>query len=188
MSNPIHSIRDLEGLLKGLDSTASKDTRLEGVAFEQTYNESLGLPGQTPDYLVFIPWRKWPGDPLPQGTHYPSALQEAFKDVLKHGADPKTCFIDIITLNPHAEFFNEPGTTECVADAIADAIDQTDESVTPVIRFLAGTEDNKTAETVWNENKAKFEAIFWRDGKPLVKKNKHARLYVGYYSPNFKIG
>ena len=186
----IRSINDLETLLKKLDSTAGKESRLEGYVFEKTFNESLGFSGNVADFLVFIPWRTWPQATF-KDTHYPSALQEAFKDVLHKGADKSTCFIDLVTLNPHEIFFNEStdrnNPTDSVAQALAELIDQTDESVTPIIRFLAGSEENKTAEQFWNDNRKKFENIFWRDGKPLVKKNKKAKLYVGFYSPSFRI-
>ena len=186
----IRSINDLESLLKKLDSTAAPESRLEGYAFEKTFNESLGLSGNVADFVVFIPWRSWPQATF-KDTHYPSALQEAFKDVLSKGADKSNCFLDIVTLNPHEIFFNEStdpqNPVDSVAHALAEVIDQTDDSVTPIIRLLAGSEDNKTADQFWNDNRKKFENIFWRDGKPLVKKNKKAKLYVGYYSPSFKI-
>ena len=193
------SLNDLEDRLRKLDATAPKDTRLEGIAFEKSYNDKLGLPtlpavdGEeiSPDFLVWFPWRNWKTwpdkDKKAPDTTYPSAVQAAFKDVLRAGSDPSKCFIDLLTLNPAAEFFNE-GQTKSVANAIADIVNKTDDSVQTVIRFLAGTEDNIEADTIWSQNKEKFEQMFWRNGQPLIDKNKKAKLYVGYYSPSFRFG
>ena len=182
------SIDELERRLKDIDSTASPDSRLEGITFEKTYNESLGLkPDNVSDFKVFIPWRSWPAGALPEKTEFPSALQEAFKDVLSKGSDRSSCFIDLHTLNPNLEFFKEPDALSSVAKAIAQVIDNTDESVTPVVRFLAGSDENKTNEQFWHDYGKTFEDVFWPNGEPLVK-HKKARLYVAYYSPNLKVG
>ncbi|KAE9378673.1 hypothetical protein N431DRAFT_460007 [Stipitochalara longipes BDJ] len=186
-------LEDLNDKLKALDEQFP-DAKLENLAFKLTKNESLGLSGDPSDFKVFIPYRKWPDkitDPLPE-TKFPSALQEAFKDVLVHGSkDKTTCWIDIVSLNPKEAFFTETsadGAHDSLAHAIADVVNKIDASEAPVIRILAGADENYSSDQYWENNRDKYVKMFWdANAKPLIQ-HKKAKLYVGYYGPTFKLG
>ncbi|KAF2740120.1 hypothetical protein EJ04DRAFT_572427 [Polyplosphaeria fusca] len=202
------SLLDLQARLRGIDEkfqTAELDTKLEGLAFELTKNESLGLNDKKA-FNVNIPFRTWPpdvktGDDLPKGK-YPSALQEAFKDVLAAGSklqngdwDTTECWIDIVSLNPADWFFSENSfkspyvpldKLDSVAKAIADVVNSipNESNVTPIVRILAGADENLSASEYWGKFGYRFQRMFWVQEKeggdmvPLIT-NEKAKLFVG---------
>jgi hypothetical protein len=192
------SLAYLEKKLKDIDKEFPS-AKLEGLAFQLTQNESLGLNGHPSDFKVAIPHTKWPvtkGLELP-ATKFPSALQDAFKDVLKHGTkDKTTCWIDIATLNPAPEFFTEStggDGKDSVFQAIADVIEKIPHSESPVVRILVGIEggDHKTREKLWEDSRNRVAQMFWKkEGDKTVRRIEHpnAKLYVGYYGPTFELG
>ena len=193
------SLVKLEQWLNELDdATTDPELRLKGTSFEKSFNESLGLPklpGGTVDpmdFTVFAPWGSW----AQEGQRgYPTPLQEAMLDVLAHGAsDTTTPLIDLAALKPDLKFFTESGTDKngkaipCVAQAITDFIDSCDPvKTTPVLRFLVGDDHPNTRDQAWNREDV-FTDLFWpKEGGQRVHRVKHpkARIYVGYYNPNF---
>jgi hypothetical protein len=199
------SIDDLARRLEQIDSTFDKDTQLKHWSFEKTQNNSFGVKtsadkpdkGST-DFTVFLNFDpKWPSKEIVPGkpckdstevkTSFPSPLQKAFKQVLAAGEDTmgKTCFIDMATLNPSSDFFNE-GDKESVATALLNAVDNIDLGEKPVIRIVCGDwvgGDPKTWESVSRGWRIKFEEMFWDKGESRLRKNKNATLWVGYYRP-----
>ncbi|KAH7396924.1 hypothetical protein DE146DRAFT_736951 [Phaeosphaeria sp. MPI-PUGE-AT-0046c] len=219
MAASLPTIKDLESALQDLDRKFPK-AKLEGLAFQLTSNESLGL-GDGKAFNVNIPFRTWPPKEKIHDTSalpkckYPSALQEAFKEVLTAGSkksdrttwDTSACWIDIVSLNPADLFFTEftgkseekpyvpLGQLDSIAKAIADVVNSIPESsnIKPVIRILAGADENLTATEYWQKFLYRFENMFWTkesaDGPtiPLITQ-KNATLFVGYYGPTFQPG
>ena len=84
-----------------------KNTQLQHWSFEKTQNSSFGVKDST-DFTVFLSFdHGWPELAKVPGkskddvvTHFPSPLQNAFKQVLTAGGDPeqKICFIDLAIL------------------------------------------------------------------------------------------
>lgn len=144
------SLDDLEAHLLKIDSDFADSASLQGVSFDKTQNSSLGFSG-IDDFTVFIPWKKWPDDPKTLATNgtknFPSALQEAFKDVLNRGKATDKWLIDMATLDrPSTEFFCEKGDgtladekLKSVAKTIADVIEGVDDDNANItVRFLSG--------------------------------------------------
>jgi hypothetical protein len=188
------SIDDLARRLEQIDSTFDKDTQLKHWSFEKTQNNSFGVTGST-DFTVFLSFDpQWPEKAKVPGksandiqTYFPNPLQNAFKQVLAAGEDPKkkTCFIDLATLNPDRDFFTEGGD-QSVATALINAIDNIDPEMRPVIRIVVGDWGDTAPDTWQNENSSwrqTFEEIFWDNGESRLKNNKKATLWVGYYRP-----
>jgi hypothetical protein len=110
-------------------------------------------------------------------------------------------------LNPADLFFTEftgksdkkPYTPiaqlDSVAKAIADVVNSIpkESNVKPVIRILAGAEQNLTAEAYWQTCRYRFENMFWTKESttgalvPLITQP-NATLFVGYYGPTFHPG
>jgi len=186
------SLEKLEQWLNQLDEAASKENRLKGIAYEKSFNHSLGLPQQ--DFTVFSPWGTWKSD----NTDFPTPLQKAFCDVLKHGkSDTLNPIIDLASLQPDLEFMLEPGRkgdkddkSPSLANALADFVNSCPQESKPIIRFLVGTENATTRKELWSGGKKTLMTdIFWKleDGtrKPRIT-HPNAMLFVGYYNPNFK--
>jgi hypothetical protein len=184
-------LEKLHAKLLELDKPFAKSpSKLNGVSFDLSYNDSYGLSSDNPeDFIVFHPYRRWEAGADGKVANlseaglkeYPSALQEAFIDVIKTGkVDKKTCFIDITSLEPHPEFFTE-GVASSIAQELVNFV-EANPSQTPVIRFLFGT----SGPVNWEEEKKKIEQIFWRNNTPLLKKDSNAKIYVGYYRPDFQ--
>lgn len=200
------SIDLLEKWVSSLDRAANAKS-LKGVSFEKTYNESLGLSSHKTsgkdDFTVFIPFGSWDEYENPESTwkKYPSQLQKSFFDVIAKAQETQadSPFMDMATLVPHAEFFNEKGGPDLiggksyegqsVAKAIADWVDSQSRDKTPVVRLLIG-DDNPANDHTKPLADEPVTNIFWpRDEKTgnrvaLVQHPK-ARIYVGYYNPNF---
>lgn len=182
------SIDDLERRLLLIDQTHDEGSRLKGIAFEKTQNVSLGLGKDLRDFPVFIPFGSWEKaknapetKPEQLDASFPSPLQAAFKDVLDKGKDSKMCFIDFTSLDPHKEFFMQGGANS-VANALIEAInDIKDESITPVIRVVAGSDN--TGDLL-QDSRDKWRSIF-KEGAQEIK-NKKATLCVGMYRPELE--
>ncbi|MCJ1385496.1 hypothetical protein MMC17_008619 [Xylographa soralifera] len=165
---------------------------LAGLSYSKTYNQSLGLSGDPLDFKVFIPYTTWPSetDPSKYPTSFTSALEDAFKDVLAYGSvqtdDSSPCFIDITHLDGGlGPFFTESTNGSIsVAQAIADVVNRTAASTTPIVRFLAGAESIDPS-SFWASNSGNYNAMFWPNGGPPLISHPKAEFHVGFYSPNF---
>lgn len=184
------SLDKLEEWLQNLDEKAPEDARLKDVSYQKSYNESLGLlPNDPMDFTVFMPWEAWDQE---NQRNFTAPLQKALVDVISHGfSDTRSPFVDLASLMPHLHFLAESGKDKdgkhvpSVVEALADFVNCCDHSSTaPVIRFLIGDDAAKSRGETWGQ-KSLFTDLFWRDGAPLVKHPK-ARIYVGYYNPNFR--
>jgi hypothetical protein len=84
MAAPLPRIQGLETALRNLDSKFP-NAKLEGLAFELTSNESLGV-SDNKAFNVKIPFRTWPPKEKVPDTSalsectYPSALQEVCRE------------------------------------------------------------------------------------------------------------
>jgi len=186
------SLKKLVEWLDLLDQAASEENRLKGIAYEKTFNTSLGFDKQ--DFTVFSPWGSWTSD---YKRNYPTPLQKAFCDVLEQGkSNTLNPVIDLASLQPDLGFFLDEGKQgesdgkyPCVADAVANFVNNCPENSKPVIRFLVGTESAKKRKELWSgEKETLMTDIFWelKDGKRVPRiKHLNAMLYVGYYNPNF---
>ncbi|MCJ1283553.1 hypothetical protein MMC26_002883 [Xylographa opegraphella] len=183
------SLDQLDAAIKRLDPQAL----LAGLSYDKTYNQSLGLSGDPSDFKVFIPYKTWPSetDPSKYPTTFASALEDAFKDVLAHGSaqtdDKSPCFIDIAHLDGGlGPFFTESTDgSPSIAQALADIVNRTAASTTPIVRFLAGTESIDPS-SFWASNSGNYNAIFWPNGGPPLITHPKAEFHVGFYSPNFR--
>jgi hypothetical protein len=184
------SLDALETRLDNIDRQYPVDSRLRYYSFDKTQNVSLGLHDDPGDFSVFIPWKQWKEPLATKETPLaPSALQEAFNDVLKEGKDANTCFIDIATMDtPHNSFMTESENAKhekfkSIQNTIAEVIDAVNgDSASITVRVLCGGSGRKTFDDV----KSIFEKMFWPEGS-LIKKQKNAKLYVGYYSPTYDL-
>lgn len=175
----------LERWLNRLDNAAPDGLHLNGIAYDKSFNESFAIDEKfQDDFTVFSPWGTWARERENIRT-YPTPAQQALIDVLTRGikAGDSKCFIDIATLLPAPEFWTESGPgKKSVIDTIADAVNKCSTDAEPVIRFIIGDQDAKQRTEVYDGDR--ITKIFW-DGKNPKITHKKARLYVGYYSPNF---
>jgi hypothetical protein len=190
------------------------DPRTEGllngdepyVSYSKTYNESLGFPTHPSrkDYAVLIPFGDWSNlpdqkpkdttkkpDRIKAGT--PSALEEAFKDVLSFGGEAvkgEPYFIDITHLwageGPWEKFFTEEDKDgQSIAKTLDRVIGPASSITNVVIRFLVGVPsanwDENGQSNFWAKEEVKYREIF----KKYIKRP-NTTIYVGHYSPNFK--
>lgn len=167
--------------------TDSNAGNLKGIAFDKTANDRLGLTGTKDDFTVNIPWGSWKQE---KQKSFPSQLQQGIFDVLKAGqTDTEQPFMDLASLVPHEEFFTESSDGKSVAQSIADWVNHYDfEKTAPVVRFLVGDDAAKDRETSFK--RSPFTNIFWplKDGKRVrLIKHPKARIYVGYFNPNFRL-
>ena len=165
---------------------------LHGLAYEKTYNESLGITGHPSDFYVFMPYGTWPAAGIKETPKTPptSVLEDAIIDVLQAGApdaSPKDCFIDIVHLQGSVrDFFHQTTKNrKSIVDTLADIVNRTDKSATPIVRFLIGVQDISHQDQFWKDESNIYTDMFWDQGKPRTTHPK-AQLHVAYYSPNFK--
>ncbi|KAJ9654562.1 hypothetical protein H2201_008983 [Coniosporium apollinis] len=179
------TLENLLGWLDRLDKAAPDGLHLSGIVYDKSYNESFPIDKKfQDDFTVFSPWGTWARERENNRT-YPTPAQQALIDVVSQGikADDSKCFIDIATLLPAPEFWTESGSgKKSVIDTIADAVNACSPNAEPVIRFLIGDQDATKRTEVYDGDR--ITKIFWNDNEPRIKHAK-ARLYVGYYSPNF---
>jgi hypothetical protein len=185
------SLDELEAFLLKIDEAYDANSQLQHVSFEKTQNKSLGYTDLS-DFTVSMPWKEWKDHLEPPKT-FPSPLQEAFKDVLNRGKSTEECFIDIATMNaPGPNFFGQGDhdskdeKLKSLSKAIADAIEAVNgKDAKIIIRFLSGTNEVLN----FDNYKLPLENIFWPGPlkKPLVNGKTNAVLYLGYYSPVYKI-
>lgn len=194
----------LDSLYDGLErlNKAAPDPglKLDGIAYDKSFNDSFAINKEFQDnFTVYAPWgtfaredkiqQKEDGSaPAPEEKgerSFPTPTQQALIDVVTQSIkkDDTECFIDIATLSPSADFWCE-GEDKSVIATIGAAIDQLGSNVKPVIRFLVGDEGaraRKDYDPKWMMNN-----IFWSKGPRIRHPN--ARLYAGFYSPNFHPG
>jgi hypothetical protein len=163
----------------------------EGLSYELTTQNELGVPVNDKEFLVLAPFGQWDKKELKAGS---SPLEEAFKTVLREGAIAavksklETVYIDITTLEGEVGQFFQDGSSSSnsVAKTIIDVVNGELKDVPTVIRILVGCFNKKVIQ---DELKT-FQQIFWEDSsadaKPLIR-NENASLHVGYYGPNFEI-
>ena len=186
------SLNKIEGWVTDLDNQSKKSLSLTGVAFEKTTDNQLGFLGQQDTFTVFMPWSSWPDFGK---RDFPAPLQQAVFDAIDQAneseqADTVTLaipFMDLASLVPGTQFFTEQAGGRSVAQAIADWIDSHDhEKTQSCIRFLVG--DNGSRGRDLSFHGEPFTDMFWpkvhSDREALVKHPK-ARIFVGYYNPNF---
>lgn len=187
------TVSKLEGWVKNLDGNFEQN-RLHGVSFETSIDNQLGFTGNKNDFTIFSPWGTWANE---GGKHYPTPLQQGLIDAfhqaeLAQKADyvSLNCpFVDFASLVPGTEFFTEEaGDGQSVAQRIADWLNAHDHKTTsPCIRFLVGDNGSKGRDLSFHDEP--FTNMFWPQahGKrtPLVTHPK-ARIYVGYYNPDFR--
>lgn len=180
------TLDNLHRWLERLDNAAPAGLKLNGIAFDKSYNDSFAINEKFQDnFTVFQPWGTWArkGD-----RSYPTPTQQAVIDVVAQSIKPgdTKCFIDIATLNPTSDFWTQDDPNnekKSVIDTIAAAINDVSPNAEPVIRFLVG-DPSKQARTAKGEGPGVFRDIFWNSEGPRIQHPK-ARLYVGYYDPNF---
>jgi hypothetical protein len=186
------SLKELQKILEKYDPEGT----LKGISYDTTWNESLGFAGPS-DFHVGIPYNPWPHDISQAPQNFESVLALAFKDTLKRGLEASTTqegevFIDISLLNGSWwSFWNDRNGGEqqdiWLARAVGGMIKTLPETVTPVIRFLIGSDGDITADKRWGppgDYETAFNNTFWRNWKPMCTHPK-AKLCVGLYSPNF---
>lgn len=84
---------------------------------------------------------------------------------------------------------------DSVAKAIADVVNSIphESNVKPIIRILAGADQNLTTKQYWKAYQYRFDNMFWTKESatgnliPLIKQP-NATLFVGYYGPTFQPG
>lgn len=195
-----------EKWLSTLNDKFHPDLTLKGLSFDRSNNEYLGLSAEPSDFTVFMP-----SDSLKirnQQSTYPSATQQAFKDVIEKGLarkDNDAILIDIATLAPEMQYFL-PGGDESVIKSLAKILENL-KGKKVVIRLLVGDDklspNKDVVDNRWDfpENyekslKKRYEEIFWstdfkHDPKSSPKytpifDHPNVTLYVGYYCPNFQ--
>ena len=182
------SLDALHQALEALDP----DGILKGKSYEQTWNESLGFTGPA-DFHVGLPYNPWPSDKSGTPREFESALAVGLKDVLKRGLDASSAtegnlFIDIAQLSTGgwAGFFDSVGEgKENLALSLGRMVGSLPPNVTPIIRFLLGLQNEKSACKKWEEDlQPEFANVFWPDGKCVFPHPK-AQIHVGLYSPSF---
>lgn len=200
------SLDGLESWLSDLDGKFATDLRLKGLSFDRSNNESLGLSGDASDFTIFMPSEL--SKLRNKDSTFPSATQQAFKDVIKKGLvreDKKIVLIDIATLKPEMQYFIQGGENS-VIKSLANAVKDLKEKKV-VIRLLVGDErlppNKEVVDQRWdrpkdyaNSLKKRYEEIFWSIGaKPAegaspeytpIFDHPDVSLYVGYYCPNFQ--
>jgi len=192
------SINDLYKAIKKIDIDKSP---FEGVTYDLTYNDILGLPGDE-KLTVLSPFPTIPKekeDKTFETFQYEKGkmpIEQAFKAVLREGiklsTEQNTLFIDMADLDENSSTFFTEGGQESVAQAIAAQLnDPSLANVKPVIRFVRGMPDQTIDANFWNSRRPNFESIFWQKDEqgnivPLIKNDK-AELHIGYYSPSFKL-
>jgi hypothetical protein len=181
----------LDALHQALE-TLDPDGILQGKSYDRTWNESLGFTGPA-DFHVGIPYNPWPRDHSDTPKEFESALAVGLKDVLKRGLDACSTtegnlFIDITQLSTGgwAGFFDSTGEgQEDLAQSLGRMVGSLPPNITPVIRFLLGLHNEKSAHKKWEEDlQPDFAQVFWPDGKCVFSHPK-AQIYVGFYSPSF---
>lgn len=196
------SIQELYQTIKKIDTAKSP---FEGVSYDLTYNDKLGLPDGDPNaspdegnFTVLAPFPAIPKDiearrQLDAGK---TPIEQAFKAVVREGVklskDQDTLFIDLTDLDANnVDLFTEGGK-DSVAQAIANAVnDPSLANVKPVIRFVRGTPDETIDAEFWNSRRPNLEKIFWQPDDqgntvPLITHDK-AELHIGFYSPSFRL-
>jgi hypothetical protein len=133
----------------------------EGVSYDLTKNDILGLPGSSqPGLIVLSPFPTIPKEhadgKLESFDSKPGQMptEQAFKDVLREGiklsAGQDTLFIDLADLDTdNTELFTEGGNNS-VAQAIADQLNSDElKNVKLVIRWVRGTFEGSVGEKFW---------------------------------------
>ena len=201
------SLDGLENWLSTLDNKFPPDLSLRGLSFDRSSNEFLGLSAEPSDFTVFMP-----SDFLKirnQQSDFPSATQQAFKDVIDKGLarkDNDTILIDIATLAPEMQYFTRTGGDASIINSLAKALGNL-KGKKVVIRLLVGDNNLQPNEDVvdkrWDNPedyeiglKKRYEEIFWSTDFKHDPKSSPAytpifdhpdvTLYVGYYCPNFQ--
>jgi hypothetical protein len=149
----------------------------EGISYHLTSNNSLS---QKPPWWVFIPYGSWANPLTPP---IPSPLEDAILEEIS-AAPTATgqCFIDVLYL-AHLEsksdpsFFDDPNASQTIACALATFVNNLPSSVTPVIRYLIGSDG---AQEVTNDRFV--QALF---GAGITHSN--TWLYYGNFSPAFAL-
>ena len=189
----------LNGLKEILQKYDPKGT-FKNVAYHTTWNESLGFakPDQPSDFPVGIPYSPWPKteDDVKASKEkgFKGTIAAAFTDTIQHGieASPNKgeVFIDIASLNGSWFYWwntkhtnsGESHPAKDLCDKIA-ALDH--DSCTPIVRILLGNSDNLNANSSWSgDMRNAYTNTFWPGSNALCNHPK-AKLYVGFYSPNF---
>jgi hypothetical protein len=180
------TLENLYGWLERLDKAAPAGLKLNGIAYDKSYNDSFAINENLQDnFTVFAPWGTWAREQV-KDRSFPTPTQQALIDVVSQSIKPgdTKCFIDIATLNPTPDFWTQDGSgKKSVIDTIATAINGISPDVEPVIRFLIGNPDAK-ARTDLNDGRWRMRDIFWTNEGPRIQHPK-ARLYAGFYNPNF---
>lgn len=184
------TLANLEKWLDRLDNSAPAGLRLKGISYDKSYNDALGAPGIPDDFTVFAPWGTWArGVAGQENRDFPTPVQAAVLDVLAKGtAGSNQVFIDIASLNPSPWFFTE-SDKESIAENIAKVIKSAPKDSQPIIRMLIGDDSASSRETYWQGWKSDMiKSIFWKkeygNWNPRIE-HPNARIYVGYYNPNF---
>ena len=197
------TIKDLYDAIKKTDVAKSP---FEGVSYDLTYNDLLGLPKGDPkassydgNFTVLSPFPTIPKEKEDKtletfaydGGKMP--IEQTFKAVIREGiklsTEQNTLFIDMTDLDQNSSAFFTEGGKESIAQAIADQLnDKSLANVKPVVRFLRGTPDQTSDAKFWNSRQSTFASMFWQKDEhgnivPLIHNDK-AELHIGFYSPS----
>ena len=199
----------IDGLYKAIKKIDVAKSPFDGVSYDLTYNDILGLPEGDPKaspddgkFTVLSPFPSIPKEnedkslatsPIEEGK---MPIEQAFKAVLREGiklsTEQDTLFVDITDLDQNSSAFFTEGGKDSVSQAIADQLnDPSLADVKPVIRFLRGMPDQTIDANFWNSRQPNFERIFWQKDEhgntvPLIRNDK-AELHIGFYSPSFRL-
>jgi hypothetical protein len=199
----------IDGLYSAIKKIDIAKSPFEGVSYDLTYNDILGLPTGDPKacpedgkFIILSPFPSIPTETKDNKFVRTTCaagempIEQAFKAVLREGiklsTDQDTLFIDITDLDQNSSTFFTEGGKESIVQAIADQLnDPSLANVKPVIRYLRGMADQKIDAGFWNSRQQNFEKMFWQNDEqgnmvPLIKNDK-AELHIGFYSPSFKL-
>lgn len=192
----VPNLDNLTKWLRDVDSKYQSGNKWEGKAFDYSHNTSFGFSNKPDAFMVNIPWGSWQSADSSTAKDYPTPLQKGFLDLIDEAKKTKAgrVFIDLASLKPESNFFTDPnkaGSPKSIRDALVDYINGLPENTMPVVRYLIGDDNAQTRQKAWSGADATlFTDLFWqRDGNVMRPRINHAnaRLYVGYYNPNFKL-